>query len=213
MEVLNQTTRLALIRHAETEWNRSKRIQGQDDSPLTPEGRRLAEAWGRVLAAESWDAVLSSDLGRAAETAALVNCALKAPLRRDPRLREQHWGRWTGRTLRDVETSEPDRLTAAESAGWAFTPPDGESRLDVWDRSSRALSEAGRCWPGGNILVVTHEGVIKCLVYRLTGRRFLPGEPRLIRPHQVHRLTVDPNGLRLEQANAQPLPDGRNRSI
>ncbi len=61
-------TYFGLLRHAETEWNREKRIQGQQDAPLTSHGRQQAESWGRALERYQLDYLLSSDLGRAAFT-------------------------------------------------------------------------------------------------------------------------------------------------
>ena len=67
---------------------------------------------------------------------------------------------------------------------------------------------AGACekWGGERILLVTHEGVIKCLLYDLCGRRFLPEEPVIIRPRSVHWLIHDQRGLRVEKMNALTLP-------
>ena len=94
----NSITRFALLRHGKTEWNQKKRIQGQEDSPLTAEGRTEAGQWGLKLKDVLWNRVLTSDLGRAMETATLINQVLKVPLFQDSRLREQDWGKWTGKT-------------------------------------------------------------------------------------------------------------------
>jgi probable phosphoglycerate mutase len=177
-----------LMRHAPTVWNAQKRIQGQADAPLTPAGEDLARRWGRMLQGQPYSRILSSDLGRALATAAALNSALGLPLSADPRLREQDWGRWTGETLAALRTRDPRPLTAAEGRGWGFRPPGGESRHEVWRRGRAALVAAARRWPGETLLVVTHEGVIKCLAYRLSARRFLPTEMPLLRPRHLHRL-------------------------
>jgi probable phosphoglycerate mutase len=91
------------------------------------------------------------------------------------------------------------------SAGWDFRPPGGEDRKSVLARSQRALQEAFDRWPGEIVLVVTHEGVIKSLVYHLCGRNFLPNEPPLLKSYRLHRLAHDKYGLRLEAANALAL--------
>jgi probable phosphoglycerate mutase len=97
-------------------------------------------------------------------------------------------------------------LAKQESAGWKFCPPGGEDRDTVWERSQRALKAAAGTWPGEKILVVTHEGVIKCLIYRLCGRQFLRTEPPLIRDYHFHWLIHNKEGLRIEEINAQALP-------
>jgi len=198
-------TRFGLIRHAQTRWNREKRIQGQGDSPLTSDGKRQATRWGQLLKPLGWDRILASDTGRARATAELINTIVNISLTFDRRLREQDWGKWSGKTIVDLKTDHANELKAQEEAGWAFCPPGGEDRLLVWKRSQKALLEAAARWPGTSILVVTHEGVIKSLIYRLCGRKFLAGEPAIIKKHQLHRLANDENGLRVEELNVMDM--------
>ena len=82
-------TRFGLLRHAMTEWNRERRIQGQTDTPLSPLGERQAGQWGHLLKAYPWNRILVSDARRALDTAALINESLEVPVHCDPRLREQ----------------------------------------------------------------------------------------------------------------------------
>ena len=196
------STRFGLVRHAQTVWNREKRIQGQSDSPLTSDGKSQALRWGRILKQFSWNRILASDIGRARETAKIINQALNLSLQTDSRLREQDWGQWTGKTISQLNTDTPRDLDAQVRAGWAFCPPGGEGRRSVLERGCLALQEAAGQWPGDNILVVTHEGVIKSLIYHLCGRKYLPGEPAIIKPYQLHWLVFDRNRLRLEELNA-----------
>jgi probable phosphoglycerate mutase len=196
-------TRFGLIRHAETNWNLENRIQSHRDSPLSARGERQAIQWGEILKDFHWDRILSSDTGRAFETARRINLALKLPSMVDARLREQNWGRWTGKTLAQVKAAETGVWAEQIAAGWGFCPPEGEDRLSVWKRSRAALVEAAKRWPDETVLVVTHEGVIKSLIYRLAGRKFLPHENRLIRSLHLHRLIYDSQeDLRLEGLNA-----------
>jgi probable phosphoglycerate mutase len=202
---MDPKTTFGLIRHAETVWNREKRIQGQQDTPLTPYGSSSAGLWGRLLLPHNWDCLLCSDLGRARETAVLMNASLKLPLRSDPGLREQDWGEWTGRHLRELQREEADRLVALESTGWHFRPPGGESRREVLARSLQALLGVAADWPGRRILVVCHEGVVKCLIYHLCGRRFLPEEGRLLLRRQLHLVSEKGGRLELDRVNALEL--------
>jgi broad specificity phosphatase PhoE len=195
-------TRFALLRHGKTEWNQKKRIQGQDDSPLTSEGRTEAGKWGLISKDVLWDRILTSDLGRAIETAALINQTLKVPLVQDSRLREQDWGKWTGKTVAQLKEKDGRRLEEQVGAGWRFCPPGGEDRKAVLERSRGAIRTAAETWTGETILVVTHEGVIKCLIYHLTGREFLPSEPSLIRENTIHWLCYDDKGLGIIEINA-----------
>jgi len=198
-------TRFGLIRHAQTQWNREKLIQGQSDSPLTSDGKIQALRWGQILKQFSWDRILASDIGRAMETAKIINRAINISLQTDSRLREQDWGQWTGNTISQLKADTPRELDAQVRAGWAFCPPGGEDRRSVLDRSRQALREAAAKWPGDDILVVTHEGVVKSLIYHLCGRKYLPGEPAVIKPYQLHWLAIDQDGLRIEEMNALAL--------
>jgi probable phosphoglycerate mutase len=198
-------TRFGLVRHAETFWNRERRIQGQSDSPLTAKGKKDADNWGQQLSRFSWDCILMSDAGRAVETATRINHHLQAPIDSDPRLREQDWGRWTGQIITQIETEASNSLQTKHKTGWQFCPPGGEDRLSVWQRSHSALTEAAVRWRGDTILIVTHEGVVKSLIYHLSGRNFLPGEPALIKSYNLHWLIFSNNALRIEKINALAL--------
>jgi probable phosphoglycerate mutase len=198
-------TRFGLVRHAETFWNRERRIQGQSDSALTVKGKKDADNWGRQLSRFSWDCILMSDAGRAVETATRINHHLQAPINSDPRLREQDWGRWTGQIITQIETEASNSLRTKRKTGWQFCPPGGEDRLSVWQRSHSALTEAAVRWRGDTILIVTHEGVVKSLIYHLSGRNFLPGEPALIKSYNLHWLIFSNNALRIEKINALAL--------
>ena len=205
MQYPSNITRFGLIRHAQTRWNREKRIQGQSDSPLTSDGKRQAACWGQLLKPFGWDCILASDMGRAQATAEHINTILKISLTTDRRLREQDWGQWSGKTIADLKTDHGAELKAQEDAGWAFCPPGGEDRLQVWQRSHKALLEASTRWPETKILVVTHEGVLKSLIYRLCERKFMAGEPAIINKHHLHRLVHDDNGLRVEELNVMAM--------
>ncbi len=205
MQNQSNSTRFGLVRHAQTMWNREKRIQGHSDSPLTADGESQATRWGELLKQFPWDRILASDTGRALTTAERINAFLKVPMETDPRLREQDWGQWVGKTIPQIQTAAAQVLDEQINAGWNFCPPGGESRNSVRKRSQKALIEAADRYPGDNLLVVTHEGVVKGLIYHLCGRKFLPGEPAIIKSYQLHWLALHSNGIQLEQLNALEL--------
>ena len=200
------TTRFALMRHAETVWNREKRIQGHDDSPLTDRGKKDADRWGATLSRIFWDRIVGSDLGRAVWTANIINHHLQLPFETDPRLREQDWGEWTGKPADKIQNEELHKLDESQRSGWQFCPPGGEDRISVWQRSHNALVTAARKWPGDTILVITHEGIIKGLIYRLCNRFYAPGETSLIKDRHMHWFVIQNRGLQLDQINALQLP-------
>jgi broad specificity phosphatase PhoE len=199
------STRFGLIRHAQTLWNRAGRIQGQADSPLTSKGERQARQWSAFLLDFHWDRILASDLGRAFRTAELINRKLDLPLTTDSRLREKDWGDWSGKTFARVRTESPDLWNRMQGAGWSFRPPGGEARWEVRDRSRAALKDAFHRWPGRQVLVVVHEGVIKCLVYSLLDRKFLPTEPPILKSLHLHYLIYGEGGPAVEKINARSL--------
>ena len=210
----SQATCFGLIRHAATLWNEKKLIQGQQDSPLSETGKNMATDWGSKLASLSWQRIICSDLARTRATAELINQTLKLPVHTDGRIREQDWGEWSGSTLNDLKKHHEEKLQEQVCSGWSFRPPDGESRIEVLKRSLAALHEAHTTWPGESILVVCHEGIIKCLLYHLTGRQFLPEEPRLInKGYQLHLLEQEQE-LVLKKLNhlalSPPVTGGKN---
>jgi probable phosphoglycerate mutase len=199
-------TRFGIIRHAETVWNREKRIQGQSDSPLTAAGQAQAEAWGRFLRRFPWDAILASDTGRAAATVAIINAHLGLPVASDPRLRELDWGRWTGFTVAEIRRREPQLVARQEARGWDFEPPGGESRRAQLERSRRALLEAADGGPGRRILVVTHGGTIKTLVHHLKGTRYTARDALSVDARHLHWVADEGGALTL--IAVAPLPPG-----
>jgi broad specificity phosphatase PhoE len=205
MQEFAKITRFGLIRHAQTVWNREKKIQGHSDSPLTPQGELQASRWGRILEQFSWNRMLASDTGRALATAEIINAYLKIPLSVDSRLREQDWGHWAGKAIPQIEAEATQVLNEQINAGWDFCPPGGESRRRVLKRSQKALQEAAQRYPGEILLVVTHEGVVKSLIYHLCGREFLPGEPAILESYQLHWLVYHGSGLQIEELNAIQL--------
>jgi broad specificity phosphatase PhoE len=139
-------TTLLLVRHGETDWNADGRLQGQTDRPLSDFGRRQAHKLAEELADEPLEAIYSSDLVRARETAEIVEGRLGLPVTIDAGLRERDWGSWEG-------------LTAVERDRVEFV---GESTEEHQERILRALRRIAEHHPGaGSVLVVTHGGSMR----------------------------------------------------
>lgn len=201
--------RFGLIRHAATLWNVEKRIQGRQDSALTRQGEMNAKRWGEVLKSLAWDRILSSDTGRALRTAQRVNTGLDLPMETDAGLREQDWGQWTGMTVSHVDALFARMPKGQNGVGWGFCPPGGESCGQMWERGNRALGEAAERWPGAAILVVSHNGMIRCLVNRCLGLKYLTTESRVMRPNHLHLFTWQNGCLNIEGVNALDLTKER----
>ncbi len=200
--------RFGILRHARTLWNDLGRIQGQQDSPLTETGRRDADRWAGLLARWKWDRLLTSDLGRALETAHRIASIIGLSVDCDPRLREMDWGIWTGLTMPEIRAHFPMIWEKASSGDWSFMPPQGERYLDVHRRASEALRDAAARYPHQRILVVCHEGTLKCLYYHPESRRSPENTPPP--PMQsgcMHFFGIDSKGIYLSQPNALILSE------
>lgn len=163
--------RLVLLRHGQTDYNATGRMQGHLDSHLTELGRAQAAAIAPTIAALPPDRILCSDLSRAYDTAAAVGAASGLSVAVDARLRETHLGDWQGLTVADVEAKCPGAIAAWRSDP-AWTPPGGESRIDVVRRSLPVIDELDEEYadnPEGVVVAVAHGGVIAGLVCALLG--------------------------------------------
>lgn len=195
---MNQTTKaiesvttFGFLRHGQTEWNTLKKIQGSGDSPLTEKGREETEQWVKTIQKYQWHRIIASDLGRVRETVAILNRGLQLPVFFDQRLREQNWGDWEGLTIPSIKKNYPEDLARRVAMGWDFSAPGGETRNSVKDRVLAALQESAMKWPGRNILVICHQGVIKSVLYFLTKRDFLPGEDPLLQHNRLHLISYN----------------------
>ena len=156
-------TRFVLIRHAESVWNADDRWQGHADPPLSARGAAQAEALAKTLAREHADALLSSDLRRAWQTAEILGRALGLAPRPDPRLRELDVGRWAGLTRSEIAALDPDLLRRFEAEDPAVRAGGGESRAEIRARVRAAFRSLAQEHPGARLIVVTHLGVVRAL--------------------------------------------------
>lgn len=196
-----------LIRHGKTRWNLEKRIQGEADLPLSAQGRRQVASWCAALDPIPLDLILSSPMARARATAEILARHLGLRVVMAEAIREQAFGQWQGKRIEEIRRASPGTVEFQERRGWDFCPPGGEPRHGVLARSLEALKATAARFKDRNILVVTHNGVIKSLVYHALDRAFLPWEKGVIRREHLHRFAWD-NGLILEKLNAVNLNGG-----
>ena len=194
-------TCFGLLRHGQTEWNVAGRVQGLCDSPLTLFGREEIAAWGTHLKSIGWDRIIHSPLGRTTETAALLNEHLSLPISSHDGLREQSWGAWETMTRGEIESRYPGELAKRIKLGWDFCAPEGETRNQVYTRCHDTLLTMAEKYPGESILIITHQGVIKSLIYYLAGRKYLPDEPKLLEKNNLQLLTLENDLLTIKQLN------------
>ena len=198
-------TVLALLRHGKTIWNEEGRIQGRHDSPLSETGRKQVHEWGKFMGDFTIDSIIASDLGRVRETVEILQqyCS-PVPVNWKEDLREQSWGKWEGKTFRELKNEQPEELATQIRAGWNFRPPEGESRKEVLLRALPVIQDTLQKQPGKQILIVSHEGIVKSLIYHLAGRAFLPEEKKLLQKRQLHLLIGADGKLSLGPLNIFP---------
>lgn len=190
--------RRLLVRHGQSGWNAVRRLQGQADIALSDLGREQARRLAPVIGAIGPARAITSDLVRAAETAAILGGAVP-----NPALREVAVGNWTGAKIADLQANEPDHYQ-----GWragTYAPPGGELWSDFRARVA-AVIEAEAANPCDNLLVVCHGGVIRALVEHLLGlppRHIIP-----VGPASLTAIRLNDTGPRLELFNYRPdLPE------
>ncbi len=157
-------TALLLIRHAESSWNALGRWQGHGDPPLSDRGRAQANALTRELAGETIDVLVSSDLRRAAETAAILGEARGLRPELNPRLRELDLGDWEGLTRDQIERKAGNTLRRFDAGDLDVRPGGGENLREIAQRAFSVVTQLVDAHSGRRLAIVTHLGVIRALL-------------------------------------------------
>jgi len=163
-------TRIFIARHAETEWNRIRRIQGGgSDTPLNETGLKQVKCLAGRLATEKLETIVSSPLGRARVTAeAIAREHGQMAIESEPDLREIDAGDLEGKLVAEVGGGLGLLLTAVTENGLPRLPG-GESLADVRERAWRVVERLVKRFPKGEVLIVTHYFVVLSLICRVLG--------------------------------------------
>ncbi len=197
-------SRVCLLRHAPTEWNRVGRLQGRADLPVSEEARAEVRRWRLppwTAAARAW----TSPLRRAVETARLIGRMDAQPV---PALVEMDWGRFEGHTLAELRAADPVGFAALEARGLDLRPPGGESPRMVVARLAAFFRELARL--GGDHLLVTHKGVSRAALALATGWDLVGPAPLRLKGPVALLLVLDPDGG-VRDPRLWPLLDGNPR--
>jgi probable phosphoglycerate mutase len=191
METMTLTT-FALVRHGQTDWNAERRLQGSTDIPLNDIGRGQARDAVAALSGYEWDAIVSSPLSRAAETADLIAAGLGLTVaRRVPELVERSFGPAEG--LQDGPELDALRIPGG------FRGAEGED--EAASRGLAALEALAEEFRGRRVLVVAHGTLLRVALSRATGRSLESIDNAVL--NLAHHHAID--GWELEYFNGEPV--------
>jgi probable phosphoglycerate mutase len=165
----NESTRVLLVRHGQSQGNAERRFGGHSPTPLSELGRRQAEATARALASEGVTAIYSSDLLRAAQTAEPLARMTGLEINRTSALRERSVGLMEGLTFEEAAERYPDEYAALLRRDFEHVLASGESYRQLLDRAAAELDRAVERHRGGTIAAFSHTGTICILVLHLMG--------------------------------------------
>lgn len=166
-----EPTRILFVRHGETDWNVKRIIQGWTGTSLNALGRKQAG----LMAARvkrmglSFDRVLSSDLGRAHQTAQILGAKLKLAVHKEPLLRERRFGEWEGKRIEQILEGFKLGPKARKDPFLAFDPKGGESMAVFAKRMQKFLDKAIKLYPGQTLAAVSHGGPVRIAACLATG--------------------------------------------
>jgi 2,3-bisphosphoglycerate-dependent phosphoglycerate mutase len=188
------TTRICFIRHGETDWNVDKRIQGQTDIPLNETGRTQALAMAFSAAHHDFDAIYSSDLMRAHDTAKMLAERRGLAIKTLPQLRERHYGIFQGITAAEGKMRHPEAHAHYLARDFDYNFETGESIHGFTVRVAAAVREMARHHANQTIAAVTHAGVLDIIYRRSTGRPLHTPRDFIIPNCALNWFRFDPQG-------------------
>jgi probable phosphoglycerate mutase len=190
---------LALLRHAVTDWNLEKRVQGRIDQPLSATGRQQFQTLSLppVITACRW---YCSPLRRATQTAELLGLA---SIEIEAALIEMSWGDWEGEILKPLRKRLGDEMRDNERRGVDFCPPGGESPRQVQARLQPWLRQIAAS--GQDAAAVVHKGIIRC-IYALACDWDMCGEsPVDFAWDAIHQFELSADGKLVDSYQSIPL--------
>ncbi|EKE14925.1 MAG: hypothetical protein ACD_12C00243G0001 [uncultured bacterium] len=153
-----------LTRHGETEWNEKKLIQGHSDIPLNKKGELQAKQLGKELEDVHFDAVFSSDLLRAKNSAEIITLENKLPIVATNALKERFFGRFEGKPLEDLVQTIGEVMTVSKEKQKRLKIYDVESDDDILLRLLPFIKKVASDYSGKNVLMVTHGGLLRAFL-------------------------------------------------
>jgi len=164
-----ETTRVLLVRHGQSQGNAEGRFGGHTDTPLSKRGRKQAKLTAELLASEKLDAIYSSDLRRAVQTAEPLARATGLEVTRTFALRERSVGLMEGLTFEEAAAAHPEEYASLLRRDFERVLAGGESYRQLLDRAAAELDRAVERHRGGTVALFSHTGTICILVLHLMG--------------------------------------------
>ncbi|MEW6085757.1 MAG: alpha-ribazole phosphatase [Chloroflexota bacterium] len=193
--------KILLIRHGQTDWNLNHRFQGHSDVPLNETGRRQAGQLAERLTSFNFDAVYSSDLSRAQETAEIIAVSHQLPVTTDLRWRELSFGKWEGLMYPEIQLEARDLLAQWETDPEHIPPPDGETLGQLAARVGFGMSALLAKHEQDTVVLVAHGGslqVLICLALRLSPSNYWKFS---LSPASISEIACHPAGAILNSLN------------
>jgi len=194
-------TRFILVRHGLTDWNREGRIQGQQPTHLNARGVQEAKLVARRLLREMPQNLYSSDLPRSMETAAETARLTGLGVTPTPKLREASFGRWEGRSFKDVQAESPGDFTNWVESDFHKAPPGGETAAELRERVIAFIGRTAEKHPNQASVLFTHGGPCKYAIAHVLGIAPTGVYRYAIDNASVHVIELGPYGWRLKLLN------------
>lgn len=198
---MDQSTEILIIRHGQTEWNAGKRLQGHSDIPLNKQGMEQALALAQTLRDERLDAIFSSDLQRALQTAREIAKWHNLPVQIDPLFRERSYGAFEGLSREEIKNRYPESHRAWYAADPDHVFPSGERTAEsiraFHHRAIDAIHRIAQQHLGKRIVLIAHFGIIES-AYRVA--HAMPLEVRTRVPvlnTSINRFLISENRIEL----------------
>lgn len=196
-------TEILLIRHGETAWNAARRLQGHRDIVLNAEGERQAAALGQALFGEHLDAIISSDLQRATQTAQAIAVPRGMEVETDPGLRERCYGAFEGVLYSEIADLFPEAYAAWQARDTEARFPPGEHEAETlrefYERSIATIIQYASRYEGKKIALISHGGVLECAYRAAKGIGLLSARDFDVLNATINRLFWDGTALHVAE--------------
>jgi broad specificity phosphatase PhoE len=158
-----------LVRHGQTAWNKEEIFRGRADVPLNESGLKEAELAAEYFRGKEVDAIYSSPISRALQTAEKIARVLGLKVVPHSGITDMSFGDWEGRPIREVEKNDPDRFRLWQEEPHLLKVPRGETLDEVRTRTMAALEEVISSHLQGTVILVSHRVITKVLICAILG--------------------------------------------